>query len=270
MAETVRVLLVGGSAEVWREVLTVLGGEGYVFETVELSTEVEPVDVAARAKDTVTVVDLSADLFRGIETVSACRRSAPSTPVVAVAENPSVDLARSIRAAGVFYLAVHPVTVDEMRTILENALQSLGRNKPSASTCRTKKRVLVVDDDDDFRASVIALLEGEGYAVVSAASAKEGLERLKVAQPDLIVLDIIMEDDWAGYAMNQAVKFGQQQHLPILMVSSIQNPPQAAFPTAGEAAMITPDVYMTKPLDIPAFLANVRRLVARSGDRSKR
>ena len=268
MAEPARILLVARAGDgPWRELVAGLAAKGFVFEVVD-APGLSTAEVAAKAQrcDGVVLVDLSPDPSRGMEIVAACRRSAPSTPLVAVADNPSVDLARSIRESGAFYLALHPVTPDEMKTVLEDALRSIGRHKPSGSTCKTRKRVLLVDDDSDYRASVVALLEGEGYSVHCAASAREGLERLEVDRPDLIVLDIMMEDAFAGYGLNQAVKFGDRRavagNVPILMVSSIEQPPEEAFPGAPEAALITPDDYLTKPLDIPVFLEHVRRLLS--------
>jgi hypothetical protein len=51
------------------------------------------------------------------------------------------------------------------------------------------------------------------------------------------------------------------RHIPILMVSAIQEDPSARFSMAGEAPLITPNAYLTKPLDIPAFLAEVGALL---------
>jgi CheY-like chemotaxis protein len=123
------------------------------------------------------------------------------------------------------------------------------------------KRILLVDDDSDFRIAVSALLEAEGYAVLTAASGQEALTLISAEHPDLIILDIMMEHEWAGYEINQAVKFGPDENtssIPILMVSSIQVDPAALFYRATEVGMITPDGYMTKPLDIPQFLSRVR------------
>lgn len=127
-----------------------------------------------------------------------------------------------------------------------------------------KKRVLVIDDDEDFRNSVTAILETEGYAVAAAASGREGLRQLQDVHPDLVVLDIMMENASEGYGVNQAIKFQPQfrefQGVPILMVSSIQETPDEIFGRATEVDMVRPDRYLTKPLDIPRFLATVRRL----------
>ncbi len=137
-----------------------------------------------------------------------------------------------------------------------------------ATTMNALPTVLVIDDDQDFQISIKALLEGRGYAVISASSAREGLRKLAAAQkPDLILLDIMMEYTTDGYGVNQAVKYQDEyaacRNIPIIMVSSIQETPDERFPAAGEVDMIRPDYYLTKPLDIPKFLALVKRLVAR-------
>ncbi len=44
-------------------------------------------------------------------------------------------------------------------------------------------------------------------AVTSASTGKAGLEKAITEQPDLIVLDVMMENMWAGYEVNQAIKF---------------------------------------------------------------
>ena len=127
-----------------------------------------------------------------------------------------------------------------------------------------RKRVLVIDDDGDFRASVSALLETAGYEVAEAASGREGLAQLEAVEPDLVVLDVMMENASEGYGVNQAIKFQPRferfQDLPVVMVSSIEESPDERFSRSSEVAMIRPDRYLTKPLDVPRFLDTVRRL----------
>ncbi len=127
------------------------------------------------------------------------------------------------------------------------------------------QKILIVDDDGDFRASITTVLQSAGYIVTAAASAHEGLEKIAANPPDLIILDIIMEYDSAGYEVNQAIKFRDEylaeRDIPILMVSSIQLDPATLYSRASEVEMITPDAYLTKPLDIPVFLERVRDLL---------
>jgi len=129
----------------------------------------------------------------------------------------------------------------------------------------TGQTILLIDDDADFRASVTSVLQSSGYRVDAAASAHEGLEKIAAHPPDLIILDVIMEYDSAGYEVNQAIKFRDEylaeRDIPILMVSSIQTDPATLYSRASEVPMITPDAYLTKPLNIPVFLERVRELL---------
>lgn len=122
----------------------------------------------------------------------------------------------------------------------------------------TSSKVLVIDDDRDFRASVRFLLESHGYAVIEADSGKDGLQKVVEHKPDVIVLDIMLESWSEGYGVNQAIKYQaayeDYRNIPIVMISAIELSPDERFPMAGEVDMIRPDYYLTKPLDIPRFL----------------
>ncbi|MFH1748298.1 MAG: response regulator [Planctomycetota bacterium] len=128
-----------------------------------------------------------------------------------------------------------------------------------------KARILIIDDDDDYRASTRALLEGEGYEVEEASTGRAGCAAARANPPDLIVLDIMMESPVEGYTTVHALKFLDEESeladVPILMVSSVQDDPSTLFPMSSDTAMITPDAYLTKPLDIPKFLEAVRTML---------
>lgn len=128
-------------------------------------------------------------------------------------------------------------------------------------------KVLVIDDDEDFQASTKSLLESHGYEVIQAYSGKEGLKKVVDHRPDVIVLDIMMEDDSEGYGVNAAIKYqdeyAEYRDTPIFMVSSIQSSPQERFPQAIELGMIQPNRYFTKPLDIPRFFEALEKVAER-------
>ena len=267
---TRHVIVIAPSTPEWSATIDALRGHGASASFDLLPPSVTPDDLAARLKQhdsasRVVIVDLCADVMRGMNTVAICRRVAPAVPVVVVAANPTQELARRIRLSGVFYLALDPLDADEMRNVLQSAFGCVARRQSRSSACRDRQRVLLIDDDADFLASTTALLESQGYCVSTATSAKAGLARMIDEVPDLIVLDIMMENDYAGYEVNQRVKFANGfeciRHVPILMVSSIPVDPAERFSRAGEVDMITPDAYLTKPLDIPVFLAQVQALL---------
>ena len=128
------------------------------------------------------------------------------------------------------------------------------------------EKILIIDDDDDYRISIRTLLVSHNYQVFEAASGKEGLEKITKEKPDLIVLDIMMETVDEGYSLNQLIKFQKKyeeyKDIPIIMVSAIEEDPFTRFAQAGgQVEMIIPDHYMTKPIDIPNFLELVKKLL---------
>ena len=130
-----------------------------------------------------------------------------------------------------------------------------------------KAKILLIDDDTDYLVSTRALLESKSYEVSCAESGAEGLEMIKSYHPDLIILDIMMESIFEGYNVNQALRFREEfkafRHIPIIMISAVQDDPASRFQFAdGQVGMITPDSYLTKPLQIDAFLENVENLLA--------
>jgi CheY-like chemotaxis protein len=126
-------------------------------------------------------------------------------------------------------------------------------------------KVLLIDDDQDFRTSVRSLLEGYGYQVVEAASGHEGLRMIVELKPDAVLLDVMMETTVEGYGVTHALKYldeyAECRTIPVLMISSIGESPDERFPMSPEAEMIRPDNYFTKPLNIPRFLDVLERTV---------
>ena len=249
----------------WTELVHALLDEGIECTWVPATVPAADIPGELPPAPTVMVVDLTPDAARGIAIITACRQAPHPIPLIVVAPSPSIDLVRRIRLAGVFYLALDPAGMDEMRSVIANAFECLARERPDTTTYRARRRILIIDDDADYVASLTALLESRGYGVSSARSGREGLEKLRADTPDLIILDVMMEYDSSGYEVNQSVKFAPSfegfHHVPIVMVSSIPVSPPTRFPMAGDVDMITPDRYMTKPLDIPRLLTTIRDLI---------
>lgn len=82
----------------------------------------------------------------------------------------------------------------------------------------TRKTVLVVDDEVDILRIIETVLKKEGIGhVITATTAKEGLEKFNEEKPDLILLDIMLPDG-EGYAVGQEIR--QKSMAPILFVSA--------------------------------------------------
>lgn len=80
--------------------------------------------------------------------------------------------------------------------------------------------ILCIDDDRDFLDSMRIILEGNNYRIETASSAEEGLRKFKDLSPDLVLVDLMMEEVDAGTSFVKEVKaLGKTP--PILMLSSV-------------------------------------------------
>lgn len=80
--------------------------------------------------------------------------------------------------------------------------------------------ILYVDDDPDFLDAVRSILESNGYKMVEARTAEEGLKVYKATNPDLIIADLMMEEVDAGTSFVKELRvIGNKA--PIYMLSSV-------------------------------------------------
>lgn len=83
-----------------------------------------------------------------------------------------------------------------------------------------KHVILYIDDDQDFLSAVRTILESNGYSMVEATSAEEGLKVFKESNPDFIIVDLMMEEVDAGTSFVREVK-ALGSKAPIYMLSSV-------------------------------------------------
>jgi DNA-binding response OmpR family regulator len=96
-----------------------------------------------------------------------------------------------------------------------------GLKKGVSSMKDGKHVILCIDDDQDFLDSLKLILEGGGYAFDSASSAEEGVKKVATARPDLIIVDLMMEEVDAGVNFVKEVKARLGAVPPIYMLSSV-------------------------------------------------
>ena len=83
-----------------------------------------------------------------------------------------------------------------------------------------KKRILVVDDEQDLLDFVKLRLEANNYSVFTALDGEEAFEVFKKENPDLVVLDIIMPKV-NGFKVCQALKNDPlTKNIPIIMLTA--------------------------------------------------
>ncbi len=128
-----------------------------------------------------------------------------------------------------------------------------------------KTRILLVDDDVDFIDLNRAVLENHGFDVVSAFSGREGLDKVRFEQPDLIVLDLMMEKHDTGFAFAKTIKADPlYKGIPILMLTAVSGTTGYDFSQELDGYWMKTDDYASKPLLPEDLMKRVKDLLARS------
>ncbi|MBF0342627.1 MAG: response regulator [Nitrospirae bacterium] len=92
----------------------------------------------------------------------------------------------------------------------------------NGSTCKRitdSLLVLIVEDDQKSVELIRPQLESEGYSIIVASTAKEGLEIAEMEQPDLITLDIMLPDMNGWEFLEKMKNNGKTAHIPVVIVS---------------------------------------------------
>jgi DNA-binding response OmpR family regulator len=83
----------------------------------------------------------------------------------------------------------------------------------------SKIKILIIDDDPQTSRQARDFLKDDEYEILWVSSGKEGLKRLKIIKPDLILLDLVLPD-FSGYKIAQELRLIPMcENIPIIAVS---------------------------------------------------
>jgi len=124
-----------------------------------------------------------------------------------------------------------------------------------------KKKILVVEDEPDFRIMLRTRLEANGYEVFEAEDGAAGLEKARNMNPDLIILDIMLPK-MDGYKVARLLKFDEKySRVPIIMLTA-----RSQQTDRETGMMVGGDAYLTKPYKSEEILETVARLLNKKAE----
>ena len=190
------------------------------------------------------ILDLLIPRLGGIGTLSRIRAFNPNIPVILVSDTPSArDLVAEsgLGVAGVFSKPLDLPAISDTLAKAGVTVPTAFAPAPAVERRgRTRARVLLVDDEPQFREMLAEYLEGESFEVLEAASGEEALAKAPGWRPDLILLDLMMAGI-GGLETLRRVKI----LLPdacVIMVTAVDDLDVARSALAAGAAD-----YVTKP-----------------------
>lgn len=129
------------------------------------------------------------------------------------------------------------------------------------------EKILIIDDDDDLVHALRLPLEAAGYRVSRAASGNEGLQKVKEVNPDLILLDVMMDTTTEGFHVSLALRspdakseYQAYSKIPILMLTSIHSTTNLRF--GPDKDYLPVDAFIEKPIEPAELLKKVRKHLA--------
>ena len=115
-----------------------------------------------------------------------------------------------------------------------------------------KTKILVVEDEEDFRTILIHLLQKEGYQAFSAGNGEEGLKAYVKEAPDLVLLDVHLPD-MTGFDICRKIRAeGPRAKTPIILCT-VRSEVAPVAEGLGSGA----DDYVVKPFEIRDLLDRI-------------
>ena len=121
-------------------------------------------------------------------------------------------------------------------------------------------KILIVDDDPDVAEACRLFLEREEHKVFSALNRQDGLQSIEDHQPDLLILDVMMEQPDDGLTMARELRQSGFT-APILMLTSLSKITGMDYDIDDEFVPV--DAFEEKPISPDKLVARVKELLDR-------
>lgn len=128
------------------------------------------------------------------------------------------------------------------------------------------KKILLADDDPEVVDVTSILLEDEGYEIVTAKDGAEALEKIKLENPDLIILDLLMPhvDGFAVISMLKDPRYERWSKIPVIILTSVRKEVSNRRYELETGQQMGFSAYLDKPADHDELLATVFSLIGGS------
>ncbi len=121
---------------------------------------------------------------------------------------------------------------------------------------RARARILVVDDDPDIRRILVRTLEDDGYRISEASSGEEMTSSLSVAEPDLILLDVMLGPE-DGFDLLTSIR--RSSEIPVILLTA-----KGAEVDRVLGLRLGADDYILKPFSPAELSARVATVLRRT------
>jgi CheY-like chemotaxis protein len=126
-----------------------------------------------------------------------------------------------------------------------------------------KIRVLLIDDDPDFIQANSIILDASGFEVLTASSGAEGLKMVEEQNPDIVILDVMMENTDEGFAVARKIRLKLHSEVPIIMLTSVAQVTGYTFTPEEHPDFFPVDQFLEKPVPPAILVQKIKDMLAK-------
>jgi CheY-like chemotaxis protein len=127
---------------------------------------------------------------------------------------------------------------------------------------KPKRRILLIDSDNDFLVAHRQALEAHGYEVLTAPTGSQGLDTVRAEMPDLVALDVMLEEHDTGFRVAADIKNDPLfRRIPVLLVSSVALTTGYRFSSEDDGYWMKADGYIEKPVEPEVLVRKIDELL---------
>lgn len=124
------------------------------------------------------------------------------------------------------------------------------------------KRILIVDDDPDFRMSTTQILEKEAFEVSATPRGSEGFEKAKTEKPDAVLLDVMIENSSAGLDTARKLRDNADTvGIPVILLTGIRRADQLLSSYAPGEKWPNIKEALEKPVEPGVLIAKIKERI---------
>ncbi len=131
-------------------------------------------------------------------------------------------------------------------------------------------KILIIDDDPDIVEALKMTLEANRYKVFTAANGTEGLKQVKAINPNLIILDVMMDTVTEGFQVSYQLRnrdpkseYAPYAKIPILMLTAIVEKKHMKFSPNADGDFLPVDDFVEKPIRPQVLLDKVKKMLSK-------
>ncbi len=123
--------------------------------------------------------------------------------------------------------------------------------------------IVLIDDDPDIQESIAMVLEHAGYNFEGATDPASGMSLIEKANPDLIILDVMMDQPDDGFVIAQELR-AKGVTTPIIMLTSVSSVTGLKYGKDNDVVMV--DDFEEKPIAPAKLIEKIKSLLEKGGE----